>query len=327
MMQSLLKSPLKWAVGALGVFSLATHAHALELTPLVDAQWLNEHLDNEALVVIDVRSSIDNGGDEDSFIKARIPGSRYTSYTDDGWRETRDSVAGLMPEVSELERLIGSLGVANESAVVIVPAGTGATDFGSAARVYWTLKVLGHDEVAILNGGFTGWQQQGFDVASGEPAGFEPTEFTATTLREELIASTEDVEAARSTQAQLVDARPADYFAGDVKSPAARVAGTIPGARSLPHQTHLNNQNGAYYLDTDGLQSRINAADLDSRERTIAFCNTGHWAATDWFVLSEVAGFSNIAMYDGSMAAWTISDSRPVQFAREGIRQVRELLN
>ncbi|UXZ54815.1 sulfurtransferase [Halomonas sp. 7T] len=327
MMPLLLKLPLKWAVGWLGVLSLAAHAHALELTPLVDAQWLNEHLDSEALVVIDVRSSIDNGGDEDSFIEARIPGSRYTSYTDDGWRETRDSVAGLMPEVGELERLIGSLGVANDSAVVIVPAGTGATDFGSAARVYWTLKVLGHDEVAILNGGFTGWQQQGFEVASGEPEGFETAEFTAAALREELIATTEDVEAARTTQAQLVDARPTDYFMGDAKSPAARVAGTIPGARSLPHQTHLNNQNGAYYLDTDGLQSRINAADLDNQERTIAFCNTGHWAATDWFVLSEVAGFSNIAMYDGSMAAWTISDSRPVQFARDGIRQVRELLN
>ncbi|AVI64187.1 sulfurtransferase [Halomonas sp. GFAJ-1] len=318
---------IRFFVGALFALGLTAPAHALEMTPLVDAQWLNDHLDNEALVILDVRSSIDNGGDEDSFIEARIPGSRYTSYTHAGWRETRDSVAGLMPEVGKLESLIGSVGVDNDSAVVIVPAGTGATDFGSAARVYWTLKVLGHDNVAILNGGFSGWQQQGFEVASGEPASFDAAEFKAITLREELIASTEDVEAARDTQAQLVDARPADYFAGDTTSPAVRVAGTIPGARSLPHQTHLNNQSGAYYLDIDGLQSRINAADLDSRERTIAFCNTGHWAATDWFVLSEVANFSNIAMYDGSMAAWTISDSRPVQFAREGVKQVRELLN
>ncbi|UYV20076.1 sulfurtransferase [Halomonas qaidamensis] len=309
-----------------GVLGMASQAQALEMTPLVDAQWLDEHLDAPSLVVLDVRSSIDNGGDGESFLQAHIPGSRYTSYTDDGWRETRDSVAGLMPEVSSLEALIGSLGISNDSDVVIVPAGTGPTDFGSAARVYWTLKVLGHDDVAILNGGFSGWQQQGYEIASDAPASFEPTRFEAS-LREYLVASTEDVEAARETQAQLVDARPSDYFAGETKSPAARVAGTIPGARSLPHQSHLNVQNGAYYLDVDGLQSRINDADLDSRERTIAFCNTGHWAATDWFVLSEVAGFDNIAMYDGSMAAWTISDSRPVQFAREGIKQVRELLN
>ncbi|AJY49715.1 MULTISPECIES: sulfurtransferase [Halomonadaceae] len=315
-------------VGAVGFSAqaLALEEMPLEITPLVDAQWLNEHLDQEELVVVDVRSSIDEGGDAESFAEARIPGSRYSSYTDDGWRETRDSVAGLMPEVSDLETLIGDLGIDNDSAVVIVPAGTGATDFGSAARVYWTLKVLGHEDVAILNGGFAGWEQQGFDVASGEPESYDAAEFDAT-LREELIASTEDVEAARESQAQLVDARPADYFSGDNQSPAARVAGTIPGARSLPHQSHLNDQNGAYYLDVDGLQSRINAVELDSNERTIAFCNTGHWAATDWFVLSEVAEFDNIAMYDGSMAAWTISDSRPVQLAREGIKQVKELLN
>jgi thiosulfate/3-mercaptopyruvate sulfurtransferase len=313
-------------LGLIGALGVSTHAFALEMSPLVDAQWLNDHLDQEELVVLDVRSSIDNGGDAESFAGARIPGSRYSSYTDDGWRESRDSVAGLMPAVSELEALIGGLGIDNDSAVVIVPAGTGATDFGSAARVYWTLKVLGHDEVAILNGGFAGWQQRGFDVASGEPASYDAAEFDAT-LREALIASTEDVEAARDSQTQLVDARPSDYFTGEEKSPAVRVAGTIPGARSLPHQSHLNNQDGAFYLDTEGLQSRINNAELDSSERTIAFCNTGHWAATDWFVLSEVAGFDNISMYDGSMAAWTISDSRPVQFALEGIKQVRELLN
>lgn len=313
-------------ISTVGIFGIAAQAQALELTPLVDAQWLDEHLDAPSLVILDVRSSIDNGGDAASFLDAHIPGSRYTSYTDDGWRETRDSVAGLMPEVSALEALIGNLGISNESDVVIVPAGTGPTDFGSAARVYWTLKVLGHDDVSILNGGFAGWQQQGYDIASGDSASFDPTSFEAS-LRENLVASTKEVEAARQEQAQLVDARPSDYFAGETKSPAARVAGTIPGARSLPHQSHLNVQNGAYYLDVDGLQSRINEADLDSRKRTIAFCNTGHWAATDWFVLSEVAGFDNIAMYDGSMAAWTISDSRPVQLAREGIQQVIELLN
>lgn len=313
-------------ISAVGIFSVVTQAQALELTPLVDAQWLDTHKERSSLVILDVRSSIDNGGDEASFREAHIPGSRYTSYTDDGWRETRDSVAGLMPEVDDLEALIGSLGISNDSDVVIVPAGTGPTDFGSAARIYWTLKVLGHDEVAILNGGFAGWQQQGYDVATGDPDAFDATNFEAS-LREQLVASTQEVEAAREEQAQLVDARPSDYFAGENKSPAARVAGTIPGARSLPHQSHLNVQNGAYYLDVEGLQSRINDADLDSRERTIAFCNTGHWAATDWFVLSEVAGFDNIAMYDGSMAAWTISDSRPVQLAREGIKQVHELLN
>nr|WP_255775086.1 rhodanese-like domain-containing protein [Halomonas alkalisoli] len=66
---------------------------------------------------------------------------------------------------------------------------------------------------------------------------------------------------------------------------------------------------------------------MDRNARTITFCNTGHWAATDWFVLSEVAGFDNVAMYDGSMAAWTISDSRPVQLARRGLERLQEALD
>ncbi|BBI62073.1 hypothetical protein HSBAA_33790 [Vreelandella sulfidaeris] len=152
---------------------------------------------------MDVRSSIDNGVNEDSFREARIPGSRYTRYTDDA-----------------------------------------------------------------------GWQQQGYDVATGDPDAFDATNFEAS-LRDQLVASTEEVDAAREEQAQLVDVRPSDYFSGENKSPAARVAGTIPGARSLPHQSHLNVQNGAYYLDVDGLQSRINQADLDRRERTIAFAIPG----------------------------------------------------
>lgn len=233
-------------LGLVGVLGLTSHVYALEMAPLINAQWLNENRDNDALVVLDVRSSIDNGGDRDSFVEARIPDSRHTSYTDDGWRETRDSVAGLMPEVSALETLIGDLGINNESAVVIVPAGTGPTDFGSAARIYWTFKVLGHDKVAILNGGFAGWQQQGFDVEDGEPSVVAPADFVAD-VRESFVATTEQVEVARNNQAQLVDARPADYFAGEIKSPAARVAGTIPGARSLPHQTHLSDRDGAYF--------------------------------------------------------------------------------
>ncbi|APX93894.1 sulfurtransferase [Halomonas sp. 1513] len=305
------------------ILTLATlwfsaQVHASGLSPLVDADWLEQHLADDDLVVLDVRSDIDGGGGHEAFEAAHIPGSRHTRYGEDGWRESRNDVAGLMPAVEELEQLIGELGISNDNRVVIAPAGTGPTDFGTAARIYWTFKILGHDQVAILDGGFAGWQQQDREVASGPTPSVEAATFSAE-LREELIATTEQVEEARQRQTQLVDARPSDYFTGETTSPAVREAGTIPGARNLPHQSHMNDRNGAYYLDTDGLDARINAAELNRDERTIAFCNTGHWAATDWFVLSEIAGFDDVAMYDGSMAAWTISESRPVQLARRGL--------
>ncbi|WP_341580885.1 sulfurtransferase [Marinobacter metalliresistant] len=296
------------------------------LPALVDAQWLNEHLDQKQLVVLDVRSGIDNGGDRSSFQESHIAGSVYSSYTNDGWRETRDGVAGLMPPVRSLERLIGSLGIANGNTVVLVPAGTGSTDFGSAARVYWTFKVLGHEAVTILNGGFAGWKAAGYQVTEGDGARLPVTQFDAE-LQDHLIASLDEVQAARETQAQLVDARPVDYFRGETKSPAAKVAGTIPGSKSLPHHSFINQENQVFYLNRDVITEKVNSAELDPQARTIAFCNTGHWAATDWFVLSELAGFQEVALYDGSMAEWSQDSSRPMQVARKGLGKLLDLFN
>ncbi|MEX0604073.1 MAG: sulfurtransferase [Marinobacter sp.] len=294
--------------------------------PLVDAGWLNANLDRDDLVVLDVRSGIDNGGDRSSFQQAHIPGSIYSSYTGDSWRESRDGVAGLLPPVVSLERLIGSLGIGNDDTVVVVPAGTGATDFGSAARVYWTFRVLGHDGVTILNGGFAGWNAGGHEIASGEGHQRAVTQFEGN-LQQELIASLEEVEEARGTQAQLVDARPSDYFRGENQSPAARAPGTIPDARSLPHGDFLSERGQVWYLDQDSITARVNQAELNPATRTIAFCNTGHWAATDWFVLSELAGFEEVAMYDGSMAEWSQDSNRPLQVAKKGLGKLMDLFN
>ena len=311
---------------ALMLISGLAHAQNEKLTPMVDAAWLSANLDRENLVVLDVRSGIDNGGDRSSFQNAHIPGSIYSSYTGDGWRESRDGVTGLLPPVRSLERLIGGLGIDNDDTVVVVPAGTGVTDFGSAARVYWTFRVLGHDDVTILNGGFAGWQAAGFDVASGQAERRAFADFRGK-LQPALLASLGEVQQARDTQAQLVDARPADYFRGETKSPAAKGPGTIPGSLNLPHTDFLGQQNAVWYLNADEIRERVNRAELDADARTIAFCNTGHWAATDWFVLSELAGFEEVALYDGSMAQWSNDSDRPLQVAKKGLGKLMDLFN
>ncbi|MBF7053040.1 sulfurtransferase [Halomonas sp. KAO] len=311
---------------AAGTLAMAGNAHAQHPSPLVDAEWLSDQLDNDDLVVLDVRSSIDNGGDRASFEEARIPGSRYSNYTDAGWRESRDGVAGLMPEIEALETLIGELGIDNDDTVIVVSAGTGATDFGSAARVYWTFKALGHDEVAVLNGGFAGWQAQDFEVASGTYDAPEATTFEAS-LQEALLATTEEVEAAIEAGEALVDARPEDFYTGRTQSPAARAPGTIPGAVNLPHHAALVERDGAYYLEPERLKANIEALGLDPEAPTVAFCNTGHWAASGWFQLSEVGGLENVSMYDGSMAEWTQDDARPLQLAERGTITVGEAVD
>lgn len=299
---------------------------ATSTPPLVDASWLESRLGQDNLVVLDVRSGIDNGGDRSSFREAHIPGSVYSSYTDDGWRESRDGVQGVLPPVKSMERLIGGLGIGNDDTVVVVPAGTGVTDFGSAARVFWTFRVLGHDKVTILNGGFAGWQAAGYEVASGEGADRPFANFEGE-LQDELMASLEEVQHASDSQGQLVDARPEDYFRGETSSPAAKSPGTIPGALNLPHQQFVTESSNVWYLNEDRISESIDRAQLKAQSRTISFCNTGHWAATDWFVLSELAGFSNVALYDGSMSEWTQDSDRPVQVAKRGLSRFLEIFD
>jgi thiosulfate/3-mercaptopyruvate sulfurtransferase len=302
------------------------HGSSSGVTPLVDADWLNERLDQDNLVVLDVRSGIDNGGDRSTFENGHIPGAVYSHYVNDGWRESRDGVSGVLPPVRSLERLISSLGIANDDTVVVVPAGTGATDFGSAARVYWTFRVLGHDDVTILNGGFAGWKAAGKPVEQGQGERRDVAQFNGE-LQQELLATLEEVEAARESQAQLVDARPEDYFRGENQSPAARAPGTIPGANNMPHQSFLSERDQVFYLDEALVSDRVNTAKLDRDARTIAFCNTGHWAATDWFVMSELAGFREVALYDGSMAEWSQDSNRPMQVAKKGLGKLLNLFN
>ncbi|MGR2739497.1 sulfurtransferase [Billgrantia sp. Q4P2] len=317
-----MRIPLILAVGAL---TFASTAQAMHPSPLVDAGWLDGHLDNNDLVVLDVRSAIDDGGDRAAFEAGRIPGSRYSNYAEDGWREERDGVAGLMPDVDDLAELIGGLGIGNDDTVIVVPAGTGPTDFASATRVYWTFKALGHDEVAILNGGFAGWEQQGFKVDNGPASEPEATDFSAS-LREDLLATTEEVEASRQAGEQLVDARPEGFYTGTEQSPATRVPGTIPDSVNLPHDDALVERHGAWYLEPERLTAAIDDLELDRGAPTVAFCNTGHWASSGWFQLSEIGGLENVTMYDGSMAAWTRDDSRPVHLAERGTLTVGELI-
>jgi thiosulfate/3-mercaptopyruvate sulfurtransferase len=279
-------------------------------TPLVSVEWLAANRADPEVVVLDIRSAIDGGGAE-AFAKAHVPGAVHSDYDKAGWRVTRDGVPFRLPSVAALETLIGELGIDEDNRVVVVPAGVHASDFAAAARVYWTLKVAGLAQVSILDGGFAAWTaQRGNPVESGtrEPS---PKIFTASIDRK-LIAATPDVERAERDHAVLVDARPAPFFLGRDKAPQVSLYGHIGHAINLDHASF-------YDSATNRLRSAVELAGIAAQVpagAAITYCNTGHWAATDWFVLSEILGRKDTRVYDGSMAAWTADASRPVVSSR-----------
>ena len=285
-------------------------AAAADTQPLVSVEWLNGHLHDKNLVVLDIRSAIDGGGAK-AYAEAHIPGSVYSDYDKAGWRVERNNVPFKLPTVAELEKLIGDIGIDEDSRVVVVPAGVSYSDFGSAARTYWTLKVVGVNNISILDGGVAAWRQAGLPVERGENKP-SPTIFTAT-LDNNQIAQLADVEKDESVGgATLIDARPASFFAGKEKDPRALAYGHIPGALSLDSATF-------YDAQTNRLKPRTVLVALAAHvpaTPAVTYCNTGHWAATDWFVLHELLGHSDVRLYDGSMVEWTADARRPVESAR-----------
>ncbi len=296
---------------ALFAFAQALPARAEGVAPLVSSAWLKQHLQDPDVLVLDVRSAIDGGGAE-AYQKGHIPGAIHSDYDKAGWRVTRGGVPFMLPTLPELEKLIGELGIDEDTHVVVVPAGVHHTDFGAAARTYWTLKVTGVSKVSILDGGTAAWQAEGNTTESG-PSKPSPKIFSAT-LNKSLFVDAREVEAIeKGGGATLVDARPATFFAGKEKAPAAQAYGHIPGAVNVDSATF-------YDVKSNRLKPKAELAALASSAvpvgPTIAYCNTGHWAATDWFVLSEVLGRPDVKLYYGSMVDWTSDASRPLASAR-----------
>jgi thiosulfate/3-mercaptopyruvate sulfurtransferase len=279
--------------------------------PLVSVAWLKQHRADPHLVVLDIRSALDGGGAE-AYARGHIPGAVHSDYDKGGWRVARNGVPFMLPDAARLEALVGDLGIDEDSHVVVVPAGVHVLDFGAAARVYWTLKAAGHPRVSILDGGFAAWRADPanpIETGVNRPA---PKIFTVA-LDNGLIAPAEEVErVSRSGGATLLDARPASFFAGKEKAPAAKAYGHIPGAHNL--------DSAAFY---DAGSNRLRpASELAAIAASVpagpvvSYCNTGHWASTNWFVLSEVLGRKDVRLYYGSMVEWTADARRPVESGR-----------
>jgi len=299
-------------LGAAMLFSaaIAVSVAGAHAEPLVTVQWLNEHLTDADLVVLDIRSAIDGGGAQ-AYAAAHIPKSVHTDYDKAGWRVTRNNVPFMVPTVPELEKLIGDLGIDEDSHVVIVPAGVNVLDFGSATRTYWTLKYVGVKNVSILDGGVAAWREARLPVETGTKSP-SPKIFTAT-VDKSILAEAADVESIEGKGgATLIDARPVSFFLGKEKAPASQAYGHIPGA--------LNIDSAEFYdSKTNRLKPRAELAaiaDAAPAGAVVNYCNTGHWASTDWFVFHELLGRKDARLYAGSMVEWTSNANRPIESSR-----------
>ena len=275
----------------------ATAAFA-DWRPLLTPTELVAVMEDEP-IVLDIRSP---GAYSDGHIETAV------NVPYNAWRGPENNPGALISD-EKLTAILSEAGVEPDVPVVITYAGSGTLDFGSAARVYWTLKSAGVEQVAILNGGLAAWSAAGEELTT-EAGGNFASDY-AFRFAEDWRIGRKDLREVLEGNApgQLVDARPHAYFTGAKKHEAAAWAGTLRGAANIVHEAWFGGR--VLNVDREQVLARLREAGVaPDNGIIISFCNTGHWAATNWFVLSEIAGISNVKLYPESLVGWTQNADR-----------------
>lgn len=286
---------MKTTLSAIALSLAAWPAFAAIEGPLVSAADLQAELSDPELQVLDIRA-----GDDKGYRGGHIAGAVNAPY---GLFRGPEDNPGQMVPADALTETFRSLGLETDRPVVVTYQGANVTDFGAAARVYWTLKSSGFEEIAILNGGINAWTEAGYALSKDAVT----PEASDITVRwdDSWTASVEDVQAAIAGESDtlLLDARPESFWNGEQAHPAAAQPGTLPQSQYFVHDSWFGN--GPTIIDASAAQSLAEENGLTGSENLISFCNTGHWAATNWFALSELAGIENVKLFPESMVGWS----------------------
>lgn len=271
-------------------------AVAAPVAPLLKPQDLKALVGQAGVRILDIRG-------EKDYAAGHIPGAVNTPYA--LYRGPQDNPGALQSE-ARLTEVLRKAGIDADSRVVVVHAGSDHTDFGAAARVYWTLKAGGLTRLSIADGGTAAWKAAGGTLEATVP-GVAPSQFSYRYDRS-MIATKDEIAAAikAGNAPVLLDARPTGFFQGEQRADASARYGTLPGARVLDNAGFF--RKGEVTLRSDAeLRTLVQQAGVEATP-AVSFCNTGHWAATNWFVLSEIAGNKDVKLYPESVVEWSKSD-------------------
>lgn len=303
---------MKFTVPAIGTFAaIALATPLLAAGPMVTPLELNEMLAEGNVVLLDVRGPASDGSAE-VYAAAHIPGAVYVPMTGGApWRREANGVPFMLPTQEAVQAFAREMGIDNDTPVVIYSTGTPkkVADLSSATRAYWTLKVMGHDEVSILNGGINAWEAAGLPtvMSATMPAG--GGNFTAE-FQPEIHVDLAQMDAAYASGAvHLVDSRPHAQYVGESKSGIVAKAGTIPGSVNAYAAMLMD---GGELVDAETIRVKMASIGVDPTEPAITFCNGGFYCSAMWFAMKEVAGFDDVKVFDGSMSEWTKDGTRDV---------------
>jgi len=261
---------------------------------LVTADWLAEHLNDPNVVVAEVDEN------PDVYDEGHIRGAVRLH-----WREDlQDPVERDLVEKDEFERLMSSRGIGNDTTLVLY----GDKNNWFAAYAYWYVKIYGHEDARILDGGRQKWIDEQRELTTDVPA-VEPAAYTARE-RDESIRTYRDAvrETIGAGGQALVDVRSPQEFSGDLIAPpgyeqeGAQRGGHIPSAESIPWAQAVRDD--GTFKSAAELRELYAAHGVTEEKSVTAYCRIGERSAHTWFVLRELLGYEDVKNYDGSWTEW-----------------------
>jgi thiosulfate/3-mercaptopyruvate sulfurtransferase len=261
---------------------------------LVTTDWLAEHLHDDGLVVAEVDENTD------LYDEGHIAGAVKLHWKED----LQDPVERDIVDKEEFEQLLGDRGISNDTAVILY----GDKNNWFAAYAYWYLKIYGHGDVRILDGGRQKWMDEGREMTTDVPSG-ESAQYQATDRDESIRAYRDAVHGWIGEESRaLVDVRSPQEYSGELISPpgyeqeGAQRGGHIPTAQSIPWASAVRDD--GTFKPADELRELYGGKGITSDKEVTAYCRIGERSAHTWFVLSELLGFEKVRNYDGSWTEW-----------------------
>jgi thiosulfate/3-mercaptopyruvate sulfurtransferase len=261
---------------------------------LVTTDWLAEHLNDDSVVVAEVDEN------PDLYDEGHIAGAIKLHWRDD----LQDPVERDLVDKPTFERLLSERGIANDTTLVLY----GDKNNWFAAYAYWYLKIYGHGDVRILDGGRQKWIDEKRDLTTDVPDR-EPAAYTAQERDESIRTYRDAVRETIGADGQaLVDVRSPQEFSGDLVAPpgyeqeGAQRGGHIPTAESIPWAQAVRDD--GTFKSAAELRQLYAARGVTEEKSVIAYCRIGERSAHTWFVLRELLGYKEVKNYDGSWTEW-----------------------
>jgi thiosulfate/3-mercaptopyruvate sulfurtransferase len=278
----------------------------MRFSTLVDTSSLAASLADPALAVVDCRFDLkDTDAGRRAYETAHVPGAVYAHVDDDlSGPKTGQNGRHPLPDLRSFAATLGRLGIDAETQVVVYDQDSG----GFASRLWWMLRWMGHDRVAVLDGGFARWQAEGRPLQTGTQTRTARV-FVARPQPDMVVTAGEVAAHLGAGDWRLIDARAPERFRGDIE-PIDKVAGHIPGAVNVPFLGNVG-PDGAF-KSPDALAARFrDAAGSTPMDRVVVYCGSGVTACQNLVAL-EHAGLRGARLYAGSWSEWSSDPSRPM---------------